>query len=692
MSRILPMERVRNIGIIAHIDAGKTTTTERILFHAGRTYKIGGVDDGTAVMDWMDQERERGITITSAATTCEWNENRINIIDTPGHVDFTAEVERSLRVLDGGVVVLDAVAGVEAQSEAVWRQANKYNVARICFINKMDRLGADFYRTIEMIEKRLKATVLPVQIPLGSEASFLGIIDLIENRAVTFSEDPKVMPLINPIPESYQAIAAERRDALIEKVAEYDDDIMLNYFDGQEIDSSKLKAAIKKMTVKDKVVPALCGSALKGKGIRPLLDAIIDYLPSPLDVPSVKAINLRSKKEVFCEPDDEQPFSALAYKVVTDSFMGKLTYLRVYSGKVKGGMQILNATQGVKERLGRLYIMHANRREEVSIADTGSIVASVGLRKTQTGDTLCDISHPILFETIRFPEPVLSVAIEPKNKVDQDKMGDALGKLVVEDPTFKAKSDPETSQVIISGMGELHLEVVAERISREFGVQVSVGKPRVAYKETITTAVEAEGRFVRQSGGKGQFGHVWLKVGPSERGSGFKFSNEIRSGAIPREYIPAVEAGVKEALQSGKLGGYPIVDVNVSLFDGSYHDVDSSEMAFRIAGSIGLKAGIAKAKPILLEPIMKAEIITPDQFLGEIVGEVSSRRAHVYSMETSDESSVIRCYIPLARTFGFVSVLRSLSQGRATYVMEFYKYEELPQGLTEQVLTSMEGG
>ncbi len=686
------MGKVRNIGIIAHIDAGKTTTTERILYHAGRTYKIGGVDDGTAVMDWMDQERERGITITSAATTCEWNEHRINIIDTPGHVDFTAEVERSLRVLDGGVVVLDAVAGVEAQSEAVWRQANKYNVARICFINKMDRLGADFYRTIEMIEKRLKAIVLPIQLPLGGEASYKGVIDLIENKAVTFPEDPKLMPLEDDIPESYRAIVAEHREALIEKVAEYDDDIMAKYLDGQEIQSSQIKAAIKKMVVKDKIVPVLCGSALKGKGIRPLLDAIVDYLPSPLDVPSIKAIDMRSKKEIFCKASDEQPFSALAYKVVTDSFMGKLTYLRVYSGKIKGGMQILNATQGVKERLGRLYVMHANRREEVSIADTGSIVASVGLRKTQTGDTLCDSSHAVLFESIRFPEPVLSVAIEPKNKADQDKMGDALTKLVMEDPTFKAINNPETSQVLISGMGELHLEVQAERILREFGVQVSVGKPRVAYKETITASVEAEGKFVRQSGGKGQYGHVWIKLAPAERGSGFKFINEIRSGAIPREYIPAVEAGVKEALQSGKLGGYPIVDISVSLFDGSYHEVDSSEMAFRIAGSIGFKAGMVKAKPVLLEPIMKAEIISPERFLGDIVGELSSRRAHIYSMETSDESSSIRCYVPLARTFGFVSVLRSLSQGRATYVMEFSKYEELPQGLTEQVLNSLEGG
>ncbi len=692
MSRTFPLEKVRNIGIIAHIDAGKTTTTERILYHAGRTYKIGGVDEGTAVMDWMDQERERGITITSAATTCQWDEHRINIIDTPGHVDFTAEVERSLRVLDGGVVVLDAVAGVEAQSEAVWRQADKYNVARICFINKMDRLGADFYRTVEMLKKRLQASVLPIQLPLSSEASFLGVIDLVDNKAVTFFEDPKLMPLEEAIPENYKAIAIKYRDALIEKVAECDDDIMLKYFDGQEIPSSQLKAAIRQMTVESRVVPILCGTALKGKGIRPLLDAIVNYLPSPLDVPSVCAVDLRRKKEVFYKASDEEPFSALAFKVVTDTFMGKLTYLRVYSGKVKSGMQILNATKEMKERLGRLYIMHANNREEVSMADTGSIIASVGLRKTQTGDTLCDSSHPVLFESISFPEPVLSMAIEPKSKADQDKLSDVLVKLASEDPTFKTKSDSETGQVIISGMGELHLEVLAERIFREFGVQVSVGKPRVAYKETITKLVESEGKFIRQSGGKGQYGHVWIKLAPGERGSGFEFSNEVRSGAIAKEFIPAVEAGIKEALQSGCLGGYPVIDVKVTLFDGTFHEVDSSEMAFRIAGSIALKDGIAQAEPILLEPIMKAEILSPSQFLGDIVGELSSRRAHIYSTETNEGASVTRSFIPLARTFGFVSALRSLSQGRATYTMEFYKYAELPKGLTEQVLTTMEGG
>jgi elongation factor G len=692
MSRTFPLEKVRNIGIIAHIDAGKTTVTERILFHAGRTYKIGGVDEGTAIMDWMDQERERGITITSAATTCQWNEHRINIIDTPGHVDFTAEVERSLRVLDGGVVILDAVAGVEAQSEAVWRQADKYKVARICFINKMDRLGANFYRTVDMLEKRLQAKVLPIQLPFNSEASFLGVIDLIDNKAVTFFEDPKLMPLEKDIPENYRAITIKYRDALIEKVAECDDDIMLKYFDGQEIPASQLKAALRKMTVESRIVPVLCGSALKGKGIRPLLDAVIDYLPSPLDVPTVRAIDLRRKEEVYCKASDKEPFSALAFKVVTDTFMGKLTYLRVYSGKVYSGMQILNASKEMKERLGRLYVMHANHREEVSMADTGCIVACVGLRKTQTGDTLCDSSHPVLFESIHFPEPVLSMAIEPKSKADQDKLSDALIKLASEDPTFKTKSDPETSQMIISGMGELHLEVLAERIFREFGVQVSVGKPRVAYKETITKFVESEGKFVRQSGGKGQYGHVWIKLTPGKRGSGFEFSNEIHSAAIPKEFIPAVEAGIKEALQSGRLGGYPVIDIIVTLFDGSYHEVDSSEIAFRIAGSIALKDGIAKAEPILLEPIMKAEIISPAQFLGDIVGELSSRRAHIYSTETNEGASVIRCFIPLARTFGFVSVLRSLSQGRATYTMEFYQYAELPKGLTEQVLTAMEGG
>lgn len=691
MPRTFPLDKVRNIGIIAHIDAGKTTATERILYHAGRTYKIGGVDEGTAVMDWMDQERERGITITSAATTCQWNEYRINIIDTPGHVDFTAEVERSLRVLDGGVVILDAVAGVEAQSEAVWRQADKYRVARICFINKMDRLGANYYRTIDMLEKRLRAKVLPIQIPISSGASFLGVIDLIENKAITFHEDPKLAPLESSIPENYQVTATKYRDALIEKVAECDDDIMLKYFDGQEIPSSQLKATIRKMTVESRVVPVLCGTALKGKGIRPLLDAIVGYLPSPLDVPAVRAVNLRSKEEVFCNASDKEPFSALAFKVVSDAFMGKLTYLRVYSGKIKSGMQILNSTKEVKERLGRLYVMHANRREEVSVADAGAIVASVGLRQTQTGDTLCDSSHPVLFESISFPEPVLSMAIEPKGKADQDKLSDALVKLSSEDPTFKIKTDPETGQVIISGMGELHLEVLAERIFREFGVQVSVGKPRVAYKETITKQVEAEGRFVRQSGGKGQYGHVWIKLSPGKKGSGFEFTNEIHGAAIPREFIPAVEAGIKEALQSGRLGGYPVIDIAVSLFDGSYHEVDSSEMAFRIAGSIAVKEGIAKAESILLEPIMKAEILSPAEFLGDIVGELSSRRAHIYSTETNDGASVIRCFVPLARTFGIVSVLRSLSQGRATYTMEFHQYSELPKGLTEQVLTAMEG-
>ena len=686
MPRTFPLEKIRNIGIIAHIDAGKTTTTERILYHTGRTYKIGEVDEGTAVMDWMPQERERGITITAAATTCHWCQHRINIIDTPGHVDFAAEVERSLRVLDGGVVILDAVAGVEAQSEAVWRQADKYNVARICFINKMDRVGADFYGTVAMIEERLRAKVLPIQLPLGVESSFQGTIDLVENKAITFADDPHLMPMEGAIPENDNAIVAKYRQSLIEKLAENDDQIMLKYLGGQEIPVSRVKTAIRRLTIANCIVPILCGSALRGKGIRPLLDAIIAYLPSPLDIPPVRAINPRSGGEIFCHVSDEAPLSTLAFKVVSDPFMGRLTYLRIYSGKVKAGAQVLNATRDKKERLGRLYIMHANHREEIDEADTGSIVATVGLRKTSTGDTLCDAAHPVLFEAIHFSDTVLSMAIEPKSKAGQDKLNDVLAKLAEEDPTFKAHSDPETGQALISGMGELHLEVLVERISHEFGVKVKVGKPQVAYKETITVPVEAEGRFIRQSGGKGQYGHVWLRLEPGERSSGFEFCDQIRSGAIPKEFIPAVEIGVKEALQSGRLAGYPIVDIKATLYDGSFHEVDSSDLAFKIAGSMAVKNGITKAKPILLEPIMKAGILTPAQFLGDIIGNLNSRRACIDGIESYKESNIIRCFIPLARTFGFVSDLRSLSQGRATYTVEFYHYEELPPSLSEQIV------
>ncbi len=684
--RTFPLEKIRNIGIIAHIDAGKTTTTERILYHTGRSYKIGGVDEGTAVMDWMQQERERGITITSAATTCHWCKHRINIIDTPGHVDFTAEVERSLRVLDGGVVILDAVAGVEAQSETVWAQADKYNVARICFINKMDRIGANFYRTVSMIEERLRAKVLCLQLPLGTETSFRGVIDLLENKAIVFPEDPQLMPVEEAIPESDRAIATEYRQALIDKLAENDDEILLEYLEGGEIPVSHLKAAIRNLTIHNQIVPVLCGSALKGKGIRPLLDAITSYLPSPLDTPSIQAINPKNGEGILCQAGDEEPLASLAFKVVSDPFMGRLTYLRIYSGKVKSGAQVLNASKGEKMRLGRLYIMHANHREEVDEADTGSIVATVGLKKTSTGDTLCNPAHPVLFESIHFTEPVLSMAIEPKSKADQDKLDDALAKFTEEDPTFKSYTNPETGQVLIAGMGELHLEVVATRISREFGIKVKVGKPQVAYKETITAPVEAEGRFVHQSGGKGQYGHVTIKLEPGKQGSGFEFIDQIRSGAIPREFIPSVGIGAREALQVGPLAGYPVVDIKVTLCDGSFHEVDSSDLAFKIAGSMAVKNGLTRAKPILLEPVMKAEILTPSQFMGDIIGDLSSRRAVIDGIESREDSSTIHCFIPLARTFGFVSDLRSLSQGRATHAMEFYRYQELPRDLSEQIV------
>jgi elongation factor G len=689
MSRTFPLEKIRNIGIIAHIDAGKTTATERILYHTGRSYKIGEVDEGTTMMDWMQQERERGITITSAATTCYWNGHRINIIDTPGHVDFTAEVERSLRVLDGGIVILDALAGVEAQSETVWHQADKYNVARLCFLNKMDRVGVDFYRTIRMVEERLQARLLPIELPLGAENLFRGIIDLIENKAISFLDDPDSMPVKETIPENDKVVANEYRQKLIERLAESDNQIMQLYLDGQDIPIPLLKAAIRKLTVTNQVVLVLCGSALRGKGIRPLLDAITDYLPSPLDVPPPHATGLSDRKEVICHPSDEDNFAALVFKVVSDPFMGRLSYFRVYSGKAKAGAQILNATRNEKERLGKLYLMHANHREEIDEADTGAIVATVGLKKTSTGDTICDVASPLLFESIHFPEPVASMAVEPKNKADQDKVYAVLNKLADEDPTFKFYTDSETGQTIISGMGELHLEVLTERAFREFGVKVNVGKPQVAYKETITIPVESEGRFIRQSGGKGQYGHVWLRLEPGESGSGFTFLNQIRSGVIPREFIPAIEAGAKTALQSGATG-YPVVDIKVILYDGSFHEVDSSDLAFNIAASIAVKNGIRKAKPVILEPIMKVEIVTPDQFLGEILGDLNSRRAHIESIQTHRETlSIIRGYVPLAEIFGFAGDLRSLSQGRANYAAEFYHYQELPDNLAKQFITKV---
>jgi elongation factor G len=680
MSRTFPLEKIRNIGIIAHIDAGKTTATEMILHHTGRTYKIGSVDEGTAVMDWMEQERERGITITSAATTCHWSEHRINIIDTPGHVDFTAEVERSLRVLDGGVVIFDGVAGVEAQSEAVWRQADRYGVARICFINKMDRVGADFQHTVDMINERLHIRALPVQVPIGGEKDFRGVVDLVGDKVVEFSADSNSASI-----KEGEALLAKYRQILVERLAELDDQIMALYLDGQNISLPQVKAAIRRLTLCNCVVPVLCGSALRDKGIELLLDAIVDYLPSPLDTPPVLATDPESGEKILRLASDDEPFSALAFKTVSDPFMGRLVYLRVYSGRVKAGAQVLNSSMEKKERLGKLYVMHADHREEIDEVDTGSIVASLGLKMTSTGDTLCEPGRPVLFEPIRFAEPVLSMAIEAKSKVDQDKLDDSLAKLAMEDPTFKIYHDKETGQTLVSGMGELHLEVLMERIFREYGVRVNVGKPQVAYKETITVPVESEGRFIRQSGGRGQYGHVWLKIEPGARGSGFEFQDRIRSGAIPKAFTPSVEAGVKSALQSGGLAGYPVIDVKVALFDGSYHEVDSSDMAFRMAGFMATRDGVDKAKPIILEPIMEVEITTPNEFLGDIIGDLNSRRGHIEGIDSRNEFSAIRCLVPLAETFGFAGDLRSLSQGRASYTMCFHRYEDLPQELAEEI-------
>ena len=691
MSETFPVHQLRNIGIIAHIDAGKTTVTERVLYCTGRTYKIGQVDEGTTVMDWMDQERERGITITAAATTCYWLDHRINIIDTPGHVDFTAEVERSLRVLDGGVVIFDAVAGVQPQSETVWRQANKYRVPRICFVNKMDRTGANFHRTVEMIGKVLGAKAVPVQIPLGEEKSFEGTIDLVENKALVSSGDVDAQPTEIDIPEEYQERVLAQREIMVEKVAEEDDVLMSAYLEGREIAASDIKAALRRTCLASKVVPVLCGSALRNKGVQPLLDAIVNYLPSPSDVLAVEGVDPETGEAITRRADEGAPFSALAFKVVTDPFVGRLVYLRVYSGKAESGTRLLNAARNRKERLGRILRMHANHREEVREIYPGGIVAALGLKNTLTGDTLCDPSAPIILEAIRFPTPVASAAIEARTKDDEDRIGEALHKLTEEDPTFETRYDEETGQTIISGMGELHLEVILERMKREFRVDAKLGKPQVAYKETITESAPAEGKFIKQFGGRGQYGHVLLEVMPGERGSGFVFANKIKAGAIPREYVPAVEAGAKEALQRGVLANYPMVDIKVTLRDGSYHEVDSSEIAFKIAASIALKEGVRRAKPVLLEPIMKLEILTPEQFLGEILGDIDARRAQIEAVGTQGDMREIHGFIPLGETFGYATTLRSLSQGKATHSMEFDHYEEVPQVLMEQIITKIKG-
>ena len=685
MPRNFPLERIRNIAIIAHIDAGKTTVTERMLYYTGRTHKIGQVDDGTTVMDWMEQERERGITITAAAITCYWQDHRINIIDTPGHVDFTAEVERCLRVLDGGVVVFDGVAGVEAQSETVWRQADRYRVPRICFVNKMERLGADFDRTVSMIEGRLHAQPLPIQLPLGSGESFIGVIDLIENKAWTYKDDPDAPPQEIAIPESEQSSCRESRRAMIEKLAEVDDHVLVAYLEGEDISADELRQAVRRATLADAVVPVLCGSALRNRGVRLLLDAIVDYLPSPLDMPPVQAVDARTGEEVDRPAKDEAPFSALAFKVVTDPFVGRLVYFRVYSGRLRAGAQVYNSTRDKMERIGRLLLMQANRREELDVADTGAIVATLGLKNTFTGDTLCEATQPVFLGAIRFPEPVLSIAIEPRTRADQDKMGEALRKLTEEDPTFKVNHNEDTGQTIIAGMGELHLEVIGNRLLTEFGVGAKVGKPRVAYKETITVPAKAEGRFVRQTGGHGQYGHVVVELEPMERGSGFEFIDRVRSGAIPKQFIAPVSAGIKEAMETGFVAGYPVVDVRAILVDGTYHEVDSSELAFRMAGSIAFKNGARKARPVLLEPVMKLEVVTPKEFLGDIIGDVSARRGHITLIETHGETCVIQALLPLAETFGYATSMRSETQGRATHSLEFHSYRELPDGLVDQI-------
>ncbi len=675
------LERTRNIGIIAHIDAGKTTTTERILYYTGRTYKIGEVHEGTATMDWMEQERERGITITAAATTAEWKNHRINIIDTPGHVDFTVEVERSLRVLDGGVVVFDAVAGVEPQSETVWRQADKYSVPRICFVNKMDRTGASFERTLQMIVERLGANPVPVQLPMGTESNFRGIIDLLDRKALTFGDKPNDPIQVGDIPAEMQDEAARRRAEAVEKIVEFDDALLERFFAEEEIAVEELKGALRKATIAGKLVPILCGSALKNKGVRPLLDAVIDYLPSPLDIPPVHGTHPRTEADEVRNPDPKEPFCALAFKIVTDPFVGKLAFIRVYSGTLKTGSYAYNSTRDQRERVGRLVQLHANERKDIPEVKAGEIAAIVGPKGTITGDTLCDETHPIVLEAIVFPEPVIRVAIEPKTKADQDKMGIALGKLMDEDPTFRVNSDTETGQTIIAGMGELHLEVLVDRLMREHRVDANVGRPQVAYRETITQPAKARDPFKRQTGGRGMYGDVELTVEPQPAGSGVTFEWKIVGGTVPREYAGPVEAGVREALEGGVIANYPMVDVKVAAVDGSYHEVDSNEMAFKVAASQTAKAALRKASPQLLEPMMEVEVVTPDEFLGDVMGDLNSRRGQIEGIEPRGNAQVIKSKVPLAEMFGYATDLRSMTQGRATYSMQFSHYQAVPRDI-----------
>jgi elongation factor G len=701
MARQAPLERTRNIGIMAHIDAGKTTTTERILFYTGITYKIGEVHEGTAVMDWMEQEQERGITITSAATTCFWRDHRINIIDTPGHVDFTVEVERSLRVLDGAVAVFDAVSGVEPQSETVWRQADKYRVPRICFVNKMDRIGADFKETLSQIETKLQGNPVAIQLPIGAEDKFRGVVDLVRMKALVYKDETMGADYeVQDIPADLMADAQVFREKLIEKVSEADDKLLEKYLSGEPLTEDEIKAAIRKRAIESvrkedsPFVPVVCGTAFKNKGVQPMLDAVVDFLPSPLDIPPVSGTDPNAKEaDVLIErkADDKEPFAALAFKIMTDPFVGQLTFFRVYSGTLTSGSAVLNATKGKTERIGRLLKMHANKREEIKEVNAGDIAAAVGLKSVTTGDTLCDEKKPVLLESMDFPEPVISLAIEPKTKADQEKLGQGMAKLMAEDPTFRVNTDEQTGQVVIRGMGELHLEIIVDRLKREFGVEASVGKPQVAYKETLTAPAEGDGRFVRQTGGRGQYGHAKIRLIPLPPGTGYQFENEIVGGAIPKEYIKPIDEGIKEALTRGVLAGYPIDDVRIELYDGSYHDVDSSEMAFKIAGSMAFQDAAKKAKPVLLEPVMRVEVVVPKDYLGDVMGDLASRRGKIQSQEDRGGTQIISARVPLSDMFGYATDLRSRTQGRATYSMHFDRYEQAPRNVSDEVVARVQG-
>ncbi|MCJ8009732.1 elongation factor G [Lederbergia wuyishanensis] len=691
MPRDFSLEKTRNIGIMAHIDAGKTTTTERILFYTGRIHKIGETHEGASQMDWMEQEQERGITITSAATTAQWKGYRVNIIDTPGHVDFTVEVERSLRVLDGAVTVLDAQSGVEPQTETVWRQATTYGVPRIVFVNKMDKIGADFLYSVKTLHDRLQANAHPIQLPIGAEDTFTGMVDLVEMKAWFYEGDAALDAVEGEIPEDLRDQAEEMRAGLIEAVADFDEELMMKYLEGEEISVEELKAAIRQATLKVEFYPVLCGTAFKNKGVQKVLDAVLDYLPAPTDIESIKGIVPDTEEEVARHADDSEPFSALAFKVMTDPYVGRLTFFRVYSGTLNSGSYVQNSTKGKRERIGRILQMHANHREEISTAYSGDIAAAVGLKDTGTGDTLCDEKDLVILESMEFPEPVISVAIEPKSKADQDKMGSALAKLQEEDPTFRAETNPETGQVVISGMGELHLDILVDRMKREFKVEANVGAPQVSYRETFRTSAQVEGKFVRQSGGRGQFGHVWIEFSPNEEGKGFEFENGIVGGVVPREYVPAVQAGLEDSMANGVLAGYPLIDVKARLFDGSYHDVDSSEMAFKIAASMALKNAVKKCNPVLLEPLMKVEVVIPEEYLGDIMGDITSRRGRVEGMEARGNAQVVKAFVPLAEMFGYATSLRSNTQGRGTYTMFFDHYEEVPKSISEEIIKKNSG-